>query len=123
MSEKVKVMLNAFVRKCVDAYLLKVVIRDSGAHLSRKGRSRNWILIANASQMAKIIHNVEQSQQTSWQWLATLLQQQRQSLTGQELLILVQRNPAISTTQLIYLTDCTLAQARKVLDEAEWLDQ
>jgi len=122
VAEKTKIMLNAFVRKCVDSYLLKAIIRDSGAHLSRKGRSRNWMLIADAQQILKIVNDVEDSEQPSWLWLAKLLKEQRQSLTEQELLHLVQRNPAISTTQLIKLTDCTLAQARKVLDEAEWLD-
>lgn len=109
------------MRRCFDTYLLKVIIRDSGAHLSRKGRSRNWMLIADASQIAKIVEDIEHAEQKSWQWVATLLRDQRQSLTQQELLNLVQRNPAISATQLIQLSDCTLAQARQVLDEAEFL--
>ena len=116
-------MLNAFVRKCFDAYLLKAIIRDSGAHLSRKGRSRHWILIANAHQISRIIDEVESAEQPSWLWFSTLLGQQRQSLTQQELLALVKRNPSISTNQLISLTDCTLTQARAALDEAEWLDE
>lgn len=121
MAEKIKIMLNAFVRKCVDTYLLKAIIRDSGAHLSRKGRSRHWMLIADASQITKIINDIEKTEQKSWQWIVTLLRAQRQSLTQQELLSLVRRNPSISTTQLIQLSDCTLAQARKVLDDAEFL--
>ena len=123
MAEKTKIILNAFVRKCFDAYLLKAIIRDSGAHLSRKGRSRNWMLIADAKQISHIVEEVENAQQPSWLWFSTLLRQQRQSLTQQELLALVKRNPSISTNQLIALTDCTLAQAREVLDEAEWMDE
>lgn len=122
VAEKTKIILNAFVRKCFDAYLLKAIIRDSGAHLSRKGRSRNWMLIADAKQIAKIISDVEAADQPSWLWFAKLLREQKQSLTQQELLNLVKLNPAISTNQLIALTDCTLAQARQVLDEAEWMD-
>lgn len=123
MAEKTKIILNAFVRKCFDAYLLKAIIRDSGAHLSRKGRSRNWMLIADAKQISHIVEKVENAEQPSWLWFSTLLRQQRQSLTQQELLALVKRNPSISTNQLIALTDCTLAQAREVLDEAEWMDE
>jgi hypothetical protein len=122
VAEKTKIMLNAFVRKCFDTYLLKTIIRDSGAHLSRKGRSRNWMLIADANQISHIVDAVEASEQMSWQWFAKLLREQRQSLTQQELLNLVKLNPAISTNQLIQLTDCTLAQAREVLDQAEWLE-
>ena len=123
MAEKTKIILNAFVRKCFDAYLLKAIIRDSGAHLSRKGRSRNWMLIADAKQISYIVEEVENAQQPSWLWFSTLLRQQRQSLTQQELFALVKRNPSISTNQLIALTDCTLAQAREVLDAAEWMDE
>lgn len=122
VAEKTKIILNAFVRKCFDAYLLKAIIRDSGAHLSRKGRSRNWMLIADAKQISLIINEVEAAEQPSWLWLAKLLREKKQSLTQQELLNLVKLNPAISTNQLIALTDCTLVQARQVLDEAEWMD-
>lgn len=122
MAAKTQILLRAFVRKCFDAYLLKAIIRDSGAHLSRKGRSRNWILIADAAQIADIIEQVDSSEQASWQWFSTLLKEQRAQLTHEQILDLVKRNPAISTNQLITLTDCTLAQARKALDDVEWMD-
>lgn len=122
VAAKTKILLRSFLRKCFDSYLIKAIIRDSGAHLSRKGRSRDWILIADAAQIAKIVELVEQAPQPSWQWFAKLLREQREQLTHEQILELVQRNPAISTTQLITLTDCTLAQARKALDDVEWMD-
>jgi len=122
VADKTQILLRAFLRKCFDSYLLKAIIRESGAHLSRKGRSRHWILIADAAQIATIISAIDNAQQDSWRWLAVLLRQQRERLTHDEILNLVKRNPAISTNQLITMTDCTLAQARQVLDEAEWSD-
>ncbi|MDP2559888.1 ribosome recycling factor family protein [Psychrobium sp. 1_MG-2023] len=122
MADKKQLLLRAFLRKCFDSYLLKAIIRDSGAHLSRKGRSRDWILIADAQQMQSIVSQIEQAQQPSWQWLVKLLKEQRMQLTHNELVNLVKRNPAISTNQLIGLTDCTLAQARAALDEVEWAE-
>jgi len=120
VAAQTQLLLRAFVRKCFDAYLLKAIIRDSGAHLSRKGRSRHWILIADSAQIAKIIEQIDNSEQDSWRWLATLLREQRTMLTQEQILEHVKRNPAISTNQLIALTDCTLAQARKALDDMEW---
>lgn len=122
MAEKKQIKLQAFVRKCFDAYLLKAIIRDSGGQLSRKGRSRNWVLVADAHQIADIIAKVEQAEQPSWLWFALLLREQRAQITQDELLNIVKRNPAISANGLIALTDCTLAQARHCLDKVEWLD-
>ncbi len=122
MAAKTQILLRAFVRKCFDAYLLKAIIRDSGAHLSRKGRSRNWILIADGAQIAKIIEQVDLAEQPSWHWFSSLLKEQRAKLTHEQIIDLVKRNPAISTNQLIALTDCTLAQARKALDDVEWME-
>lgn len=122
MAEKKQITLRAFLRKCFDSYLLKAIIRDSGALLSRTGRSRNWILIADVQQIATIIAKVEQAEQPSWLWLAKLLREQRAQMTQDELLNIVKRNPAISVNQLTALTDCTLAQARQTLDIIEWAD-
>lgn len=122
VAAKTQILLRAFVRKCFDAYLLKAIIRSTGAHLSRKGRSRNWILIADGEQLAQIIEQVDAAEQASWRWFSTLLKEQRGQLTHEQILDLVKRNPSISINQLISLTDCTLAQARKALDEMEWLD-
>ncbi|NRA61049.1 MAG: hypothetical protein HRU25_09100 [Psychrobium sp.] len=120
MAEKTQILLRSFLQKSVESYLLKAIIRDSGAHLSRKGRSRHWILIADRHQIAEIIIQVEQSAQPSWLWFSQLLRQQRTALTHQELLALVARNPSISANRLIALSDCTLAQARQALDDMEW---
>jgi len=123
VAAKTQLLLRAFIRKCFDAYLLKAIIRDSGAHLSRKGRSRNWILIADSQQISEIVERVDSADQDSWRWFSTLLRAQRAQLTNEQILDLVKRNPAISTNQLIALTDCTLVQARKALDDMEWMEQ
>ena len=120
MAEQVQITLRSFLRKTIDSYLLKAEIRQTGAKLMRKGRSRNWVLQANNVQMQQIIELIERSDQISWLWLVKVLTEQRQQLTENELLNIVERNPSITLNQLVSLTNCTRAQARDVLDQFEW---
>ena len=103
------------------AYALKSEIRALGCELSRVGRSRNWILKATISQVQDIIELIEASGEESWQWLAKLLKKQRESLTYDELIYIAQQNQGITVNQLVALTDCTSAQARRVIDEIEFM--
>jgi len=120
VAQHVRIILRSFVRKTINSYQLKAAIRQSGATLIRKGRSRDWILEVNALQIQQIVEFINGADQSSWLWLLKVLSDQRQQLTEQELLNIVQRNPAISLNQLIGLTNCTRAQARQVLDQFEW---
>ena len=86
----------------------------------RKGRSRNWILQANSEQMQHIIELIEQAEQPSWLWLIKVLHKQHQHLTEQQLLNIVERNPAITLNSLVALTNCTREQGRVVLDRFEF---
>lgn len=104
------------------AYLLKAHIRQLGCDLSRIGRSRNWQLKANFAQLQSIIDFIKQEDEESWAWLAKLLKKEYQHLTHDNLLAFASRIENITITALIAQTDCTLAQARKVLDELEGLD-
>ncbi|NRA55268.1 MAG: hypothetical protein HRU23_14080 [Gammaproteobacteria bacterium] len=121
MAEQVQMNLLSFQRKTINSYQLKADIRATGAVLMRKGRSRNWILQADNEQIQQIIAHIEQAEQPSWLWLIKVLNKQHQQLTSQQLLNLVERNPAISLNQLIGLTNCTRAQAREAMDQFEWL--
>ena len=114
--------LPAFVRRTMKAYALKAHIRQLGCDLSRIGRSRNWQLKANFSQIQALVKLIEQEQEESWLWLGKLLKREYQHLSHDNLLALAIRLDSLTVTALIALTDCTLAQARKVLDELEDLD-
>ena len=114
--------LPAFVRRTIKAYALKAHIRQLGCDLSRIGRSRNWQLKANFSQIQALVKLIEQEQEESWLWLGKLLKREYQHLNHDNLLALAIRLDNLTVTALIALTDCTLAQARKVLDELEDLD-
>lgn len=120
MAEQVQINLLSFQRKTLNSYLLKAKIRESGAILMRKGRSRNWILQADSRQIAKIIADIEIAEQPSWLWLMKVLSKQHHQLTESEILNIVKLNPAITINQLVSLTNCTLAQARAVMDLFEW---
>lgn len=115
------ITLPSFLRKTMKAYALKSEIRGLGCELSRVGRSRNWILKATISQVQDIIELIEASGEESWQWLAKLLKKQRESLTYDELMYIAQQNQGITVNQLVALTDCTSAQARRVIDEIEFM--
>ena len=114
--------LPAFVRRTMNAYALKAHIRQLGCDLSRIGRSRNWQLKANFSQIQALVKLIEQEQEENWLWLGKLLKREYQHLSHDNLLVLAIRLDNITVTALMALTDCTLAQARKVLDELEDLD-
>ena len=104
------------------AYALKAQIRTIGCELSRIGRSRNWKLNANREQIYQIIEYVENSSESSWQWLAKHLRKQQEDITQEELIQIAMKYRDITINQLMARTDCTVAQARRVIDAIEFLD-
>lgn len=122
VQEQKTITLPSFLRRTLKAYALKAHIRASGANLARIGRSRNWQLKANFEQIQVIIDFIESNSEPSWLWLATLLKEQYQQLSHDSLLMLATRQNIVTVTSLMAKTDCTIAQARKVIDELEDLD-
>ncbi|QBG35272.1 ribosome recycling factor family protein [Litorilituus sediminis] len=116
------ITLPSFLRRTMKAYALKAIIRAQGCELQRIGKSRNWQLKANFSQIQAIIHEIECQDEASWLWLAKLLKQQYQDLSHESLIQLAHRMQNVTVASLMAQTDCTIAQARKVLDELEGLD-
>lgn len=116
----VKITLNGFVRRTQNTEVLKEGIRLTGATLSRKGRSRNWQLQADHDQIRKITALIYQSEENSWLWLAKIMNDEKPQLSRDDLRIIVKQNPTMSVSQIVSLTDCSLADVRKVLDEVEW---
>lgn len=122
MSAVSHILLPSFLRRALKAFELKALVRRSGCELTRIGRSRNWRLSATREQITTIIEDVRGSEEETWQWLIKLLEKQRGSLTQQELLNLVQRNPQITVTELVNFASCTIAEARKAIDSFEFDD-
>lgn len=114
-------ILNSFVRRTENTTDLKALIKATGANVSRKGRSRNWLLLATQAQQQQIIEQLNQTEQISWLWLGKLLIENRPPVTVADLLAIIKSNPAITVKQLMGLTDCTIGEARIALDEAEFL--
>lgn len=117
------ILLPSFLRRALKAFELKALVRSSGCELTRIGRSRNWRLSATREQITCIIELIRDSEEQTWQWLVKLLEQQRGSLTQQELLNLVKRNPHITVTELVHMASCTLAEARQAIDNYEFDEQ
>jgi len=120
MAMQVKITLNGFVKRTLNTEALKEGIRLTGATLSRKGRSRNWQLQADQNQIRKITTLIYQSEESSWLWLAKKINDEKPQLSKDELRIIVKQNPMMSVSQIVALTDCSLFDVRRVLDEVEW---
>ena len=116
----IEIPLNSFVRRTQDHKQLKALVLNSGALLKRKGRSRNWVLKADWSQISEILNSVKLVDEPSWQWFIKELQKHKPQLSIDELVQLVKQQPLITLNQLIEKTDCTLAQAREAIDIFEW---
>jgi len=116
----IEIQLNSFVRRTQDHKQLKALVLGTGALLKRKGRSRNWIIKADWSQISVIIIKVQLIEEPSWQWFINELQKHKPQLSVDELVKLIKQEPLITLNQLIVKTDCTLAQAREAIDIVEW---
>jgi len=116
------VTLPSFLRRTMKAYELKSHIRQQGCELNRIGRSRNWLLKANFEQLQEIISFIDSSNEPSWLWLAKLLRNEYKHLTHDELLRIASTIDELTINSLIARSDCTIAQARAIIDELEGLD-
>lgn len=116
------VTLPSFLRRTMKAYVLKAHIRQQGCELHRIGRSRNWQIKADFEQLQAIIDFVDSSNEPSWLWLAKLLRNEYKHLTHGELLRIASTLEEITINSLIARSDCTIAQARTIIDELEGLD-
>lgn len=104
------------------AYALKAFIRQQGCELHRIGRSRNWLLKANFEQLQTIINFIDKSGEPTWLWLSKLLKSQYQHLSHDELIRIASMLTEVTISALIAKSNCTIAQARRVIDELEGLD-
>ncbi len=116
----VKITLSGFVRRTLNTDALKLEIKSTGATLTRKGRSRNWILQADNQQIPQIINLISDAGEDSWLWVAKKLYEYKPKLSRDELRKIAKQDSAMTVAQLTLLTDCTLIDARTVLDEIEW---
>lgn len=122
MDKIVTISLPSFLRRTMKAYELKAHIRQQGCELNRIGRSRNWQLKANFDQLQCIIAFVDLSNETSWLWLAKLLRNEYKHLTHDELIKIASTLTDVTISALIARTDCTIVQARAIIDELEGFD-
>lgn len=116
------IILPSFLRRTMKAYILKAYIRQQGCELNRIGRSRNWQLKANFEQLQTIIAFVDLSNEPSWLWVAKLLRSEYKHLTHDELIKIASTLEELTISALIARTDCTIVQARSIIDELEGLD-
>lgn len=102
------------------AYAIKSIIRDAGIELSRVGRSRNWQMYANFEQIENAATEIELDGEKTWLWVAKIMRKQFRDLSHEALLNIAKMNNSITINELVQKTDCTVAQARRVIDELEW---
>lgn len=116
------ITLPSFIRRVDKTNHLKNLFREQGCELKRIGRSRHWQLDASFAQIEATIKAIEASTEPSWQWLVTHLSKQHKDLAFDMLLSIAEKKPAITVSELMQRTDCTIAQARKVIDTLEFSD-
>lgn len=114
------ITLPSFLRRVLKAYAIKTLIREQGCELNRIGRSRNWQLKATFEQLEQTISVIEASEEASWQWVATHLSKQRKNLGFDMLVSIALKKPGVTVTELMQRTDCTIAEARRVIDTIEF---
>ena len=115
------ILLPSFLRRVHKAYALKAKIRSVGCQLNRIGRSRNWRLEASSQQLNDVRLMIESSGEDSWLWLSKKLKQENDKLTHDTILAIAHMNPGITVNELIAKTDCTVSEARQIIDELEWM--
>jgi len=113
-------MLNSLVRRTDKTNELKVLIKSSGATMTRRGRSRNWVLHADILQINIISTGIIEAHEVSWLWLIKLFSNNKYIWTESELLSYARKSSASTVTKLMSETDCTIVEARKVIDLLEW---
>ena len=111
--------LPSFLRRTIKSYAVKAYIRQQGCDLSRVGRSRNWQLKATSTQLQSIVSFIEHENEVSWLWLAKRLKKEYKDLNHEDIITIASNLNTLTIATLMAQTDCTLAQARKVLDELE----
>jgi len=114
------ITLPSFLRRVLKGYALKTLIREQGCELNRIGRSRNWQLKATFEQLEQVITEIEQTEEASWQWLAMYLSKQRKNLGFDMLISIAKKKSGITVSELMLRTDCTIAEARRVIDTLEF---
>ena len=114
------ITLPSFLRRVLKAYALKSLIRAQGSELNRIGRSRNWQLKATFEQLENITSLIEQSEESSWQWVAVHISKKSKNLGFNMLLAIAKKNSGITVSELMQRTDCTIAEARRVIDVLEF---
>jgi len=120
MANPIQIILPSFLRRVMRAYAIKALMRSTGCELNRIGRSRNWQLKATLEQLEKIVTLIESSDEDTWQWVAERIRKHHQSYTFESLMRIAKYKPGITVNELVAKTDCTVAEARKVIDELEW---
>lgn len=116
------ISLPSFLRRVMKAYAIKAHIRACGGDLHRIGRSRNWQLKIDRLNIFEVIDIIESSNEPSWLWLAKSLRQQSDDFSDEEIRDIAKRNIGVTVNELVAKTECTIAQARKIIDQLEDLD-
>jgi hypothetical protein len=121
MNTHIEITLNSLVRRTKHTDQLKALLKKNGGKLTRKGRSRNWKLELSYQDKKTVVNELYNSDEPSLLWIAKLLAQQEKTHSHEQLVTIARQAPAITVNQLVAETNCSLAEARKALDELEWL--
>lgn len=110
----ITIRLNSFVHRVDDKAAVLSCAADTGCTLKRIRRSRNWTLTGEATQLTQFALSANVG------WISVAIDKALADYKSpiQEVL---EREPEITVSDLMYQSGCTLAEARAAIDEFEGL--
>ncbi|EGA68182.1 hypothetical protein VISI1226_15616 [Vibrio sinaloensis DSM 21326] len=109
------VPLNSFVHRVNDKQQVLNLVAEHGCQLKRIRRSRHWMLSGDEDQLRLLS---DQLDSVSQQWIIKAINLALPKLTISLQQVLTEQ-PNLTVTQLVSLTDCSMEEARRAIDEHE----
>lgn len=105
----------------------KLLAAESGCSLKRVRRSRHWQAVGTAAALYQFCQSLKQSEPEVMQYLikkldqALLGHQDKLESPQDRLIRIIQANPTITLAQIMELTNCSIAEARRARSSLDFL--
>ena len=132
----IRIQLNSFVHRVFNTEDVKEIIKAKKFTIKIIKRSRNWAISGTAEQIEDVIiaiDNYASRKEPKVKWIndaitSAIKDPEKQIAVAKtknipeklKPITYLTENPSITVTQLAYIADCTLSEARKAIDEYEF---
>ncbi|MBW3695191.1 hypothetical protein EK599_05770 [Vibrio sp. T187] len=120
----IQIQLNSFVHRASDKLKLLAAVESTGATLKRIRRSRNWLLSGTEFQLMALKTQLGDERD---RWIKLAIEkgmpvEATLAATEAQLSALIAQQTGITVSELVALSGCSVADARKAIDSHEDLD-